>query len=140
MKKNQKVTTELTQNEKKLLGKCLRMHEWHFEELFTDSCSLISSDVIGWEKEINDVYDDSKEPTRAVTVCVYGLNSVNSLSKKPVIANFFIHYSCRVYQEWHIEKAIKIKELITKEFLIKQQKEKERISRIKRNLMSIKAA
>lgn len=134
MQKNQMATAKLTNTEKSNLEKCLMVYSWHFEKLFIDNCVLVSKNIIGWEKENH----DSKYSPKPITICIYGLNGMNSETKQSTISNFFIHYDCRVYQEWNIERALKLQELLKKEFLIKKLRKKSRVAKMKSKTSPIK--
>jgi len=117
-----KIPPQLTSKEKELLNICIRIGDWHLATFFRDQCHVIGKYCIGWKRE-------GKRDEMPIWVYIYGLNAITTNTGQPIIANFFIHYQDRVYQELDIEGAIEIKNLIKKELIAANYNRKIRCER-----------
>ncbi len=113
MKKLQEPPAKLTKQEVEKLRENVHMHDWHFETLMVEKCTLIGSNLIGWTEDNKPIY-----------VATYGLRAVKTDTKKPCIANFFIRHGYRVYQTYDINDVADLIGIIKKEFKLEEYEEK----------------
>lgn len=99
----------LSSHERKRLNECISLPDWHFKVMIQDRCIEIGSHYIAWEKDA----DGQTTPVKAI---IYGLNGVYSSDKQQVICNYFISYQGRVYQEYYVENAVSLLEVLKKEY------------------------
>lgn len=102
MEKNEKVS-KLSMHEKEILERKFYLPGWQFDALISSHCTHLEEDTIHWQ---------AAKPVKAT---IYGLQGIFTESKKPCIANFFVHFESRTYQCYRIDQALRVIELLKKE-------------------------
>lgn len=102
---------KLSFKEKQKLRRSFYLPGWQFDSLIGNNCVKISDHIIGWQKPFTKVEDE-----QLVEATLYGLQGMDSTTKKPLLCKYFLQYKARVFQPFSIVDAVSLIELIEKEF------------------------
>lgn len=104
------IPQKLTPQDYKKLRHYFYLGGWHFDSIIGDNCVKISDHFIGWEKASNGKDEAMVEAT------LFGLEGMNTTTKKPLLCKYFLQYKAKVYQPYSIAEAVSLVSLLEKEF------------------------